>query len=146
MNLLELLKSAKLAAFYAHIDKEAEKEVGIAKQFSLKDENGTDQFHKPRFLLAECRADAEIFETLGLKILPTDVFGVLFRCKLLFATKSEHEFRQRGGGGEFFANSGTLPKWTDRAETFDAVVEKYLEGLNAETQKRTLLTHISCYT
>jgi hypothetical protein len=146
MTLLDLIKSGKLAPFYDHIEREAEKEVALAMQFSLNDENGNDQFYAPRLLLGEFRADAEIFEGSGLKILPTEVVAVLFRCKLLFAVKSEHEFRQRGGDGGLFGNSATVPKWTDRSDKLDAVVTKCLEGLKAETQKRTLLTHVSCYT
>lgn len=124
MSILTIIQGKRLAPFYEHIDKEADKEVALAMQFSLKDENWQDQFYSPRFLLPEFLSDSEAFEALGLKFLPTDVVSLLFKCKLLFAVKDEHEFRQRGGGGTFFDSLTMLPNWADRSTKPDLVAER----------------------
>ena len=55
-------------------------------------------YYSPRFVVSELLGEFESFENAGLKVTPTDLVKILFKCKLLFASKNEHEFGQRCGG------------------------------------------------
>jgi hypothetical protein len=146
MSFLETIKAKIGKESYSRLEKEAEKEVALAKRTALLDENHHDQFYTPRFLLGELLAEFETFERAGLKLLPTDVLNVLFKCKLLFAAKTEHEYRQRGGGGSFFDNFAALPQWSDRPEKVETLIDRYITGLETQFRERTLLTYISSFT
>jgi hypothetical protein len=109
--------------YYTRIQTEAEKEVALAIQMPLKDKFDEDQYYSPQLLLKEFQADYEHFQKAGLRILPLDLFAVLFRCKLLQAAKSEREFQQRSGQSPFFANRAILPHWTDRVQPNRSVLQ-----------------------
>ncbi len=98
MSFHDAVKASIGAECYAHIEEESEKEVKLAKQKPLQDQYGNDLYHPPRLLLREFQEDSHRFEKVGLKVLPTDIMDVLFGCKLLRATNSEKEYRQRSGG------------------------------------------------
>lgn len=83
---------------YSRLEREAEKEVALAKQMPLRDEYGQESYYGQRFLLGDLLGDCEHFQKLGLRILPTDVVTILFRCKLLFATNTDDEYAHRAGG------------------------------------------------
>jgi hypothetical protein len=100
MSFLATIKGKTGNELYAHLVKEAEKEVAAAMQMPLKDQYRHDQYYQPKFfrltnLISECQR----FEALGLKISPADVIDVLFKCKLLFAAQDEDEYMKRIGGG-----------------------------------------------
>jgi hypothetical protein len=146
MPFLDTIKAKIGKEPYSRLEKEAEKEVALAKQMALMDQDHREQFYTPRFLLGELLAESETFERTGLKILPTEVLNVLFKCKLLFAAQTEHEYRQRGGGGSFFDDFAVLPKWPDRVQKVEVLIDRYIAGLEARFQERTLLTYISSFT
>ncbi len=146
MSLLDTIKARIGPESYSRIEKEAEKEVALAKQMALTDQNREEPFYAPRFLLGELIPECEAFERCGLKILPTEVLNVLFRCKLLFAANTEHEYRQRGGGGSFFDDLAVHPKWTDRAEKVDVLADHYISAFEAQIHDRVLLSHICSFT
>src|SRR6266404_4007184 len=145
MTFQEAIKAKIGPERYSHIDKEARNEVTRAMQMPLKDEHGQDRFYRPRFLLREFLADCESFEKAKLNVLPMDILDVLFRCKLLFAAKTEHEYRQRGGGGFFWDNFGASPTWLNRAEALDALESRYIGNVEGDVRERTLLTYISSF-
>jgi hypothetical protein len=130
---------------YLRLEKEAEKEVALAKGMPLVDQDQHETFYRPRFLLGDLRAECEAFQKAGLKILPTDIVNIQFRCKLLRAVQTEQEYRQRGGGVGFFAEFANTPKWLDRTENVDILIERYMAALEASFQERTLLTYISSF-
>jgi len=111
----------------------------------LKNEVNQDQFYTARLLLEELIAECELFERAGLKVLPSDVVNILFRCKLLFAARTEHEYRQRGGGGSFFDDLAFYPQWSDRSERVEILISRYVEGLLGQIRERTLLTSINSF-
>src|SRR6267378_6774386 len=119
---------------YAHIEKKAQIEAACALRMPLKDQYGTDQYYSPQTLLKEFAAESEQFERFGLKILPVDVVYVLFRCKLLYATKDEKEFQQRSGRPSIFGKREILPHWGDRSLKMGALEDKYLGGLEADIE------------
>lgn len=145
MSFLETVKARIGMDSFSRLEKLSEKEVALAKQMALLDQDHREQFYAPQFLSGELITDCEAFERVGLKILPTDVLNILFRCKLLFATQTEHEYQQRGGGGAFFDNFAVLPKWPDRGEEVDVLVDRYITGLETQLKERTLLTYLSTF-
>lgn len=130
---------------FARIEHQAEKEVALALKMPLKDQYNTEQFYQPRFLLVEFQGDYERFERAGLKILPGDLVEILFRCKLLRAVSSEHEYQQRMGHSGIFDNRAILPSWADRTAPVDDVQNKYVSVLEHDIQERTLLAGLSSF-
>lgn len=143
MSFRDTLKANIRPERYAHIEKEAQKELALALAMPLKDGYGTEQFYKPRPLLKEFASEAEYFDKTGLKVLPAEVVHIVFRCKLLLAAKSEQEFKQRSGHVSLFANRAIFPSWTDKGVKFDQLEDKYVSGLETGIRERTLLSHIS---
>src|SRR5260370_34469364 len=79
---------------YAHIGKEAQTELSRALEMPLKDKFDADQYYSPRPLLKEFASEAEHFDKGGLRGLPAEVAHVVFRIKLLLATKNEEVVNQ----------------------------------------------------
>jgi hypothetical protein len=128
---------------FSRLEKIAEKEVALAVQMPLKDKYGQDLFYQS-FVLGELLNECERFESAKLRISPPEVIKVFFRSKLLFACKSEPEYRQRCGG---FHNIGDFRiDWRERAEGADALVEKYGTRLEEQVRERILLSHASAFT
>lgn len=142
MSFLETIKVKIGGELYSRLEKEAEKEVAAAIQMPLKDQYGQDQYHRPKFfrmldLLNECRR----FEELGLKISPTDVIDILFKCKMLFAAQSEDEYMKRIGGG--MHNFGL---WREKTSgTVDVIINLHFDRHAKTLQQRTLLTEVNSF-
>jgi hypothetical protein len=145
MSFHDTIKTRIRAECRSHIERESEKEVALAMQKPLKDKYDTDQYHSPRLLLREFQADCEHFEKAGLRVLPADLVDIHFGCKLLRSTNNEQEYRQRGGGSSPFGIRPNLPAWTDKAVPLDSLLNQYVDGLEADIEERTLLTHISSF-
>jgi len=125
------------------MEEESDKEVKLAKQAPLVDQYGTDKYYSARLLLREFQEDCQRFEKVGLKLLPLDIVDVLFRCKLLRATDSEKEYRQRGGFSQLDIGP-VSPTWADKAKPLDVIENQYVSALEGDIRDRTLLSHISC--
>lgn len=143
MSFLNTIKARAGQAAYDRLDRAAEKEVALAMQMPLVDEFEQSAYYRPRFLMPDLLAENESFERAGLKILPADIVNVLFRCKLLFACKSEREYGQRRGVSSIF--EGSQVSWTERATAVDALVEKYISLLETQIRERVLLSHVSSF-
>jgi len=145
MSFHDTIKTGIKAECHAHIEQESEREVTLAMQKPLRDKYGTDQYHSPRLLLREFQADCEHFEKARLRVLPADLVDIHFGCKLLRATKSEQEYKQRGGGSSGFGIRPNLPTWTDKAVPLDSLLNQYVDGLEVDIRERTLITYISSF-
>jgi hypothetical protein len=145
-SLLETIKARIGVETYSVLERMSEAEVALAIQMPLRDRDDHEQYYAPRFLLGKLFSECESFERVGLKILPTDIVSVLFRCKLLFAVKTELEYNQRVGGGSLFGNAATRPKWSDRTEKASVLIDRCITGLETEIRERTLLTEINSFT
>lgn len=146
MSFLETIKARVGVGTYDRLEGQAEKEVRLAMSMPLKDQYHQENYYKQRFLLGELRTDFEAFENAGLKILPTDLVSVLFKCKLLFASQSEQEYRQRGGGRYFFDDRFSGVRWTERSERVDVLVERHVSQLETAICERTLVTTVNSIT
>jgi len=82
---------------FKKLEKEAEIEVGLAKEMPLKNKYGQDNYYHERYLIPDLQKEFEIFSKNGLSISPTDVINVLFKSKMLFAVSTEEEYRTRTG-------------------------------------------------
>ena len=141
MSFLETVKGRIGVQLYSRLENEAEKEVASAIQMPLRDKWGQEQYHWPKFLLAELFPERQRFEELGLKISPLDVIDILFKCKMLFAVQSQDEYMKRIGGG--MQNNGL---WRDKSGgTVDAIINVHFDRLNNSLRERTLLTEINSF-
>ncbi len=130
---------------YSRLEREAEKEVALAKQMPLRDEYGQESYYGQRFLLGDLLHDCEHFRKIGLRILPTDVVTILFRCKLLFAAKTDDEYAHRAGGAFLLGGSSLAVTWSERADGIDAVINRHFSLLETEIEERTLVVHIDTF-
>jgi hypothetical protein len=130
---------------YAHLLEIAEKEVALAMQMPLMNENHQAQYYHTRIWLGELLEECEAFGRADLKILPTDVVSIIFKCKLLFAVQTEHEYRQRCGGFSFFDDLSFMISWEERGEKADVLIERYMEWLESTVKERTLVTAITSF-
>lgn len=145
MSFFEIIKRKVGQASYCRLEEEADIEVGLAKRMPLVDQYHQKQFYTRRLLLGELLPDCESFERLGLKIFPTDVVNVLFKCKLLFATSNEHEYVQRSGNPSPFDGRAAAVRWEERSEGVGALIDRHLSQLEAEIKERTLLAPINSF-
>jgi hypothetical protein len=143
MSSLDIIKRKIGDAVYSRLEAAAEKEVALALQMPLLDECRHENFYSQRFLLNELRGDCETFESAGLKISPLDVVNVLFRCKLLFASKTEREYHQRRGGFPLFEDIAL--GWPQRSEKIDTLINACLSKLEMGIRERILLSHVSSF-
>src|SRR5690348_15989711 len=143
MSFLDTLRARMGNAAYSRLEREAEKEVALAKQMPLRDEYGQEIYYAQRFLLGDLLDICDNFEKLGLRILPTDVVTILFRCKLLFAVNTEDEYAHRAGGMfPQLGGSSLFVQWSERTEGVDVVVDRHFARFETEIQERTLVVHI----
>ncbi len=141
MSFLGTIKRKIGDNLYSCLEKEAEKEVAMAIQMPLKDQYRQEQYHWPRFLLAELFSERQRFEELGLKISPLDVIDILFKCKMLFAVQDENEYMKRIGGG--MENIGL---WREKATgTVDLIIDRHFDRLGDSLCERTLLTEVNSF-
>jgi hypothetical protein len=146
MSFHDTIKAIIGSETYVRLESEAEKEVRLAMAMPLLDQYHQENYYKQRFLLGELRTEAEAFENAGLKILPADLVNVFFKCKLLFACKSEHEYLQRGGGPYFFDDRFSGVRWTERSEKVDILVARRISQLETAICERTLVTTVNSFT
>jgi len=147
MSFLDTIKAKVGKASYGHIENEAEKEVALAMKMPLKDQYHQEQYYTPRFLLGELLGEFESFEKAGLKVTPIDLVTILFKCKLLFACKTEHEFGQRGGGlFPGLVDSAWIVRWSEKKEKVHVLIERHIEQLEKEISKRILVAPVSSFT
>jgi hypothetical protein len=145
MTTLDVLKARIGKTSFSHLENEAEKEVGLAMQMPLLGENREQKFYEQRPLIGDLLDECEFFEKIGLKISPTDVVKILFRCKLLFAVRNEQEYSQRRGSVSLFDEFVAVAQWSDRSDNVEVLVDRYLTQLEARIAERTLLTHIDSF-
>lgn len=143
MSFFETIKGKIGDAAYSRLEKAADTEVGLAKKMPLLDEYHKENTYTQRCLVGDLLADCELFERAGLKVFPTEIVRILFRCKLLFATNTEHEYSQRGGGASIFDEPSSAVRWEERAETIDVLMDRHIAHLQAGIRERTLLAPIS---
>jgi hypothetical protein len=146
MSFLAFVKAKIGNEAYLHIESEAEKEVALAMQMPLLSKHNQERYYTPRFVAGELLGEFELFERVGLKISPTDLVKILFKCKLLFASQSEKEFGQRCGSlFPILIDSAAVLRWSERAEKVDVVIERHVSQLEAGIGERTLITHASSF-
>jgi hypothetical protein len=147
MSFLGTIKARGGNDAFLHIEEEAEKEVALAMQMPLQDKYYQDKYYTPRFVAGELLKEFELFESAGLKISPTDLVKILFKCKLLFASQTEKEFGQRGGGlFPMLSDSAAVVRWSERAGDINAIIERHVNQLEAGIAERILLAHVSSFT
>lgn len=144
MPLLEAIKKTAGGEAYRHIEKEAEKEVALSMQMPLLDKYHQKAYYAPRLLLGEFLSVFESFEKVGVKVSPLELVTIIFKSKLLFASKTEEEFGQRCGGLYPLAvDPALILRWNERAERADVLIERHITGLEAGIKERTMVSHIS---
>lgn len=147
MSFLDTIKAKVGEQCYRHIENVAEKEVALAMQMPLMDKYYQENYYSPRFVVDELLGEFESFENAGLKVTPTDLVKILFRCKLLFASKSEHEFDQRCGGlFPILVDSAWVVRWAERDEKIEVLIDRHITHLADGIGERVLLAHVSSFT
>jgi hypothetical protein len=146
MSALDSLKAKIGNEAHLHIEREAEKEVALAMQMPLRDEALQAKYYYPRFLLAELLTELELFETRGLRISPIDLTSLLFRCKLLFATKNEQEFNQRCGGSfRILQDAALAVQYPEKIDGLETIVNRHLAQLEASAKPRIAISPINSF-
>jgi len=145
MAFLDTVRNKIGSEHWAELERVAEKEVARAMGMPLLDADKKENFYQQSLLLGELLGECDLFERAGLRILPTDVVNILFKCKLLRATNGEREYFQRSGGHSLFKTSGPLPSWSERSEPLDVLIDRYFNSLEKEIVERTLLTRVSSF-
>jgi hypothetical protein len=143
MSFLDIVTAKVGKQVYSRLETVAEKEVALAVQMPLADDSGRENFYTQRFLLDELLVECELFESAGLKISPIDVVNALFRCKLLFASRTEREYHQRCGGFPLFEDFPL--RWAEKAAPIDVLIDKCITWLEGRVMERILVSHVSSF-
>ena len=147
MSFLDTVKAKVGNESYRHLENVAEQEVALAMQMPLIDQYHQERYYSPRFLLGELLGEFASFEKAALKVTPLDLVNILFKCKLLFACKTEHEFGQRGGGlFPLTVDSARIVRWSEKVENVDVLIERHITQLEAGISKRILVAQVSSFT
>ena len=109
----------------------------------LVDKYRQERWYQQRFLFSDLIKECELFQRLGLKFSPLDVVNVLFRCKLAFALATEKEYDRRTPGVSYRDEYNFVINWADKANGIDAVIDQYLERIDAFIEEKTLLSGMS---
>lgn len=145
----ESLKQKVGSEIYLSLEREAEKEVALALAMPLIDKYRQDKYYRQRSFIGGLVDESKIFQEKKIKISPLDVINILFRCKLLFATKSEDEYMKRTGGGSYVDEFQFMAKWSERSNNVGTVINQYFKRLEDSLKERTLITQIcefhSCF-
>jgi hypothetical protein len=139
---IEKLKEKIGDDVFDRLDNEANKEVSLALAMDLDDKWRKEKYYTSRFLIKELLPEIQLFQKLGLKISPLELVDVLFKCKILLATKTEQEFDQRASQG--FSEPYRVD-WKDKTMSKDALFEKYLPMIDNSISKRILVTEINSF-
>jgi hypothetical protein len=140
MSFLDTVKHIIGNDVFSRLEKEADKEVGLAMQMDLLNQYGDKQYYRKRFLLGEFLQEHCLFQEKGLKISPLDLFEILFESKILFAPKDEKGFLQRSGMG-----MRAIGFWRHRSLGIEEVINRRFEGLQNSQEERVLLTQVNSY-
>jgi hypothetical protein len=142
--LFEAIKKVAGGEAHRHIEREAEKEVALSMRMPLLDKYHQTTYYALRRLLGEFLSEFESFEKAGLKVSPLELVTIIFKCKLLFACKTEQEFGQRCGGlYPLGVDSALIVRWSERIESADVLIARHIAGLEAGIRERTMVSHIS---
>lgn len=144
MTFQQELKTIIGEDIYAKLEKEANIEVSLALKMPLKDQDGRDKYYQTRFLIPLMISECELFEQKGLKVSPEDITNVLFRCKMLFAVKSEDEYQQRVGVSIIDESKFAIP-WAKKSDGIDSLIDEYLDKLETLQKERTLIAEINSF-
>ncbi|MBA7622596.1 hypothetical protein ES703_29974 [subsurface metagenome] len=130
---------------YEKLEKEANIEVSLALKMPLKDQYGQDKYYRTRFLIPLIIPECELFEQKNLKISPADIVNILFRCKMLFAVKTEDEYRRRVGAVSWVDEYDFAVPWTKKNNGVDSLIDEYLDRLETFQKERTLIAEINSF-
>lgn len=120
-------------------------EVGAAMQMPLIVDH-RDNYYTPKYLVPSLLKEFELFEKKWLKVVPTDIIEILFKCRLLFAVQNHIEYRQRAGSmGSIHDENGFIILREKKALGLDALVEEYLDRLKGFQKERTLIAPINSF-
>lgn len=144
MPFLQTIKTSIGDEVFARLEAQAEKEVALAMKMELVDEYHQEKYNRPfQKLQANLVEENRIFEDAGLRITPLDVVNILFRCKLLFASKNEGEYSQRIGGGSYPDQFRFLAKWSEKQEDVGVVIDRYFDRLESMLESQILISEIN---
>ncbi|MDB5265272.1 MAG: hypothetical protein JWN64_843 [Parcubacteria group bacterium] len=128
---------------FIRLEAVAETEVALAMQMPLLDKWGKEKYYQRRALLTELLSLFQEFEEKDLKIAPLDIVTICFKAKLLKACQTDHEFAQRAGGSDLFAERAFVFSWSEKSEKIEDIIEKHLLALEGSIIKRALVVEIS---
>jgi hypothetical protein len=141
MTAIDTFKKCIGEEVYLRLDKAANVEVGYARKMALLGDNNARNYYQERNLLPELLDICKLFHDRGLLFLPTDVVRLLFRCKLLLASGTEQEYRQRVGDGLFSMSI----RWDQRSEGLETLLEQAFERLHNDITERALVVGLKSY-
>jgi hypothetical protein len=140
------LKSQIGTDAYSHLEKEADAEVAIALKMPLIDPStGDKKYYHQRSTYEMFLNEKELFERLGIKFSPYDIFNILFRCKLFAVIADEDEYRQRIGAVSYVDEIGFAVEWRLKGQPFEEIVNAYLARMESFLKERTLFTEINSF-
>ena len=142
MSFREHIQSRITEELWARLTVIANAEVSLALQHSLTDSSGQRSYYRCRNWLPLVLQESCECQRAGLRVSPTDIVNILFRCKLLFAVASEDEYRTRAGGSWLDREWGFLVPWEDRSKGCDVLVDEYFDRLETFVGERTIVTVI----
>jgi hypothetical protein len=130
---------------YAKLDKEANNEVSLALKMPLKYEDERDRYYQLRNLIPVMISECELFEKKELRVSPADIINVLFRCKLLFAVKTDKEYLKRAPGGPLMDETSFFIPWNKKSDGIVSLIDEYLDKLESLQKERTLISEINSF-
>ena len=151
MTLYESLIQKILPDSWRKFEKEADFEVGLAKKMALTYCWGSGQpercYYNQRSLFDGIVELSDEFLKNDFMVHPYDLFSILFRCKMLYASTTEDEFVQRSWW--FFAfrrrDIYDIISWKNKSHWYEILITEAINSLESEIYERRLLTSISWY-
>lgn len=148
MSLYQEVKKLVGESIFGQLEKEANIEVGLAKQKPLKDFNGKESFYRPRFVFPSLLEANFIFQENELTLSPFDIVPILFQAKLLKLANTEDEYRQRIGGYTMYSITPDCVapiKWHEKNTDYEILVDKYIGEIDKSQKTRTLFTKVRSF-
>lgn len=143
MKFIEEIKSTIGEETYLNLNKIANGLFSEKKYFGLKTPLGQTSYIDE--LLPNLLTECEQFEKLNLKISPIDIVNILYKCKLVKASKTIEEYREKTFFCDYVSEFDFYIPWEKRKETENTLVEDYFERLKSSIKENTLVVEISSF-
>lgn len=143
MSFIEEIKTVIGEELYSNLNKLANGVFSQKSQVYSNTPIGQNSYIEE--ILPKLVIECELFENKNLKISPIDVINILYKCKLVKASKTLEDYNKKIVGYNLVDEFDFFIPWAERDNSEESLIQDYFERLKSFLKSNTLIVEISSF-